>query len=130
MANFVYDELGLTTAAAIHDGDPYTNGLTTAFQNAFEELGGEIVIHKTPTTPDDPSRGVIQGALELCQRHGIDPASLDHLLHGTTIATNAVLERKLPPGALIEATATDPGSVAAPASIEVTSKVISARAKA
>ena len=53
---------------------------------------GEIVIHKTPTTPDDPSRGVIQGALELCQRNGVDPASLDHLLHGTTIATNAVLE--------------------------------------
>ena len=53
---------------------------------------GEIVIHKTPTTPDDPSRGVIEGALELCQRHDIDPGGLDHLLHGTTIATNAVLE--------------------------------------
>ena len=53
---------------------------------------GGIVIHKTPTTPDDPSRGVIEGALELCQRHDIDPGGLDHLLHGTTIATNAVLE--------------------------------------
>lgn len=42
MAEFVYNELGLTTAAAIHDGDPYTDGLATAFTNAFEELGGTV----------------------------------------------------------------------------------------
>jgi branched-chain amino acid transport system substrate-binding protein len=41
----VFDELGLTQVALIHDGDPYTNGLTTAFENAFEELGGTITIH-------------------------------------------------------------------------------------
>ncbi len=44
-ANFVFDNLGLTKVALIHDGDPYTNGLTTAFENAFTELGGEIVEH-------------------------------------------------------------------------------------
>ena len=44
MATFVYNELGLTTAAAIHDGDPYTDGLATAFANAFEELGGTITV--------------------------------------------------------------------------------------
>jgi N-methylhydantoinase A len=53
---------------------------------------GETVIHKTPTTPDDPSRGVVEGAVELCRRVGVDPAGIDHLMHGTTIATNAVLE--------------------------------------
>lgn len=53
---------------------------------------GLVHIHKTPTTLDDPSRGVIDGALELCRRHDVDPAGIDHLLHGTTIATNAVLE--------------------------------------
>ena len=53
---------------------------------------GLIRIHKTPTTPDDPSRGVIDGALELCRRFDVSPGKLDHLLHGTTIATNAVLE--------------------------------------
>ena len=42
MAAFVYNELGLTTAAAIHDGDPYTDGLATAFANSFEELGGTM----------------------------------------------------------------------------------------
>ncbi|HHC08866.1 MAG TPA: branched-chain amino acid ABC transporter substrate-binding protein, partial [Actinobacteria bacterium] len=43
VALFVYEELGLKKAAAIHDGDPYTNGLATAFKDAFEELGGEVV---------------------------------------------------------------------------------------
>ena len=43
MADFVINELGLTKAAAIHDGDPYTEGLASAFVNAFKEMGGEIV---------------------------------------------------------------------------------------
>ena len=42
MAAFVYGELGMTTAAAIHDGDPYTEGLASAFTAAFEELGGTV----------------------------------------------------------------------------------------
>jgi branched-chain amino acid transport system substrate-binding protein len=42
MAQFVFNELGLTSAAAIHDGDPYTEGLATAFADAFEALGGEV----------------------------------------------------------------------------------------
>jgi len=42
MAEFVFEDLGFATAAAIHDGDPYTNGLAQAFADAFEELGGEI----------------------------------------------------------------------------------------
>lgn len=49
-ANFVFNNLSLTKVALIHDGDPYTNGLTTAFENAFVELGGEITIH-TATAP-------------------------------------------------------------------------------
>ena len=42
MAKFVFEELGLTTAAAIHDGDPYTQGLAQAFADAFTALGGEV----------------------------------------------------------------------------------------
>ncbi len=38
-------EQGVTKAAAIHDGDPYTDGLATAFADAFAELGGEVVIY-------------------------------------------------------------------------------------
>jgi len=44
-ARFAYEELGLTTAAGIHDGDPYTEGLVTAFANAFTELGGTVTVH-------------------------------------------------------------------------------------
>ncbi|MGH2528295.1 MAG: branched-chain amino acid ABC transporter substrate-binding protein [Actinomycetota bacterium] len=43
-ANFVFSELGVTKAATIHDGDPYTEGLATAFGKSFEELGGEVVL--------------------------------------------------------------------------------------
>ena len=41
-AKFAYEVLGATTAATIHDGDPYTEGLATAFANSFSELGGDL----------------------------------------------------------------------------------------
>src|SRR5918911_466556 len=53
---------------------------------------GHTIIHKSPTTPDDPSQGVITGVSELCERFGLSRGDIDHVLHGTTIATNAVLE--------------------------------------
>ncbi|MCM2533322.1 hydantoinase/oxoprolinase family protein [Neobacillus pocheonensis] len=49
-------------------------------------------IHKVPTTLDDPSTGVVEGILELCDRQNINRAEIDHVFHGTTIATNAILE--------------------------------------
>ena len=52
----------------------------------------ETAIHKVPTTPDDPSVGAIDGIEALCARLDVDPRKIDHVLHGTTIATNAVLE--------------------------------------
>ncbi len=60
----------------------------------FDTDSNDTAIHKVPTTADDPSRGVMQGVLELCRNVGADPASISHLYHGTTIATNAVLEYK------------------------------------
>ncbi len=43
MARFALEELGVTKAAAIHDGDPYTEGLARVFADSFAEMGGEIV---------------------------------------------------------------------------------------
>lgn len=43
LAHFVFDELGVRSAATVHDGDPYTEGLATTFGDVFENLGGEIV---------------------------------------------------------------------------------------
>ena len=54
----------------------------------------ETLIHKVATTPDDPSLAVMTGIRELCERAGIAPEAIDHVYHGTTIATNAVLEYK------------------------------------
>lgn len=56
----------------------------------------ETVQHrvKTPTTPTDPSVGVLTGVVRICEEAGIAPADLRNILHGTTVATNAVLESK------------------------------------
>ena len=43
-ANFALEVLGVTSAAAIHDGDPYTEGLAQAFADAFEAGGGTITV--------------------------------------------------------------------------------------
>jgi len=49
---------------------------------------------KTPSTPEDQSIGVALGVRQICAKAGIDPADLALILHGTTVATNAVLEGK------------------------------------
>jgi N-methylhydantoinase A len=49
---------------------------------------------KTPSTPADPSQGVLSGVRRICDEAGISPADLQNVLHGTTVATNAVLESK------------------------------------
>lgn len=55
---------------------------------------GEVAIHKVSTTPEDPSRGVMTGVRELCAANDVDPSTIDYVFHGTTTATNAVLENK------------------------------------
>ena len=60
--------------------------------------GGSV---KTPTTPADPSIGLLNGLIQAAERFGFALADIGLLLHGTTIATNAVLERKLARGVLI-----------------------------
>lgn len=49
-------------------------------------------IHKVPTTLEDPSIGVVQGIKELCEKQGIEKKEIRFVFHGTTIATNAILE--------------------------------------
>ena len=59
MAQFAYDELGLTTAAAIHDGDPYTEGLANAFRDSFEGMGGTVVAFTAVSKGDTDMRPVL-----------------------------------------------------------------------
>ncbi len=53
---------------------------------------GRTEVNKVPTTPDDPSDGVSAAVRDLCNRFDVSPGDIDHLLHGTTIATNAILQ--------------------------------------
>ena len=62
---------------------------------------GSVRAWKTPTTPEDPSIGLMQGVKEAAARFGFRLAEVGLLMHGTTIATNAVLERRLARGALL-----------------------------
>ena len=57
-----------------------------------DDEAGAVLVHKLPTTPDDPSRGTVQGIQELTAQAGETPAALDQVFHGTTIATNIVIE--------------------------------------
>ncbi len=75
-------------------------GTFTDFQ-IFDARTGAISSFKTLTTPEDPSVGLMTGLSQAAQRHGFALADIGYLLHGTTIATNAVLERKLATGALV-----------------------------
>ncbi len=49
---------------------------------------------KTSSTPNDPSQGVLEGLRRICRTNNIRPEEITHILHGTTVATNAVLEGK------------------------------------
>jgi N-methylhydantoinase A len=56
--------------------------------------GGAQFRVKTPSTPTDPSQGVLSGVRRICDEAGIAVGDLRNILHGTTVATNAVLESK------------------------------------
>src|SRR3984893_68255 len=64
---------------------------------AIDAAGGASLA-KVPSTPDDPSRGVLDGLTQLASRLQLDRAALlaqtERIVHGTTVATNALLEHK------------------------------------
>jgi N-methylhydantoinase A len=67
----------------------------------FDARDGRVVAYKLATTPEDPSIALVEGIKTAGQRYGFTLSDVGYLMHGTTIATNAVLERKLPAGALV-----------------------------
>jgi N-methylhydantoinase A len=60
----------------------------------FDDGDGRFWRHKTPSTPPDQSTGIMNGVQAICAQAGITPSQVDIFLHGTTVATNAVLEGK------------------------------------
>lgn len=62
---------------------------------------GQRFVEKVPSTPEDQSVGIINGIAQVVRTRGVDVSSLSAFAHGSTVATNALLERKLPRTALI-----------------------------
>jgi branched-chain amino acid transport system substrate-binding protein len=59
MADFAWDELGARSAAAIHDGDPYTEGLAKVFADSFEARGGDLQMFTAVGKGDTDMRPVL-----------------------------------------------------------------------
>jgi len=60
----------------------------------INEESGATFTAKVPSTPEDSSVGVLNGIARICDESGIDPSDVNRVMHGTTVATNAVLTGK------------------------------------
>jgi 5-oxoprolinase (ATP-hydrolysing) len=58
----------------------------------YVDDAGAVRVHKVPSTPADPSQATMDGALEICDLAGMAPAEVDQFFHGTTVATNIIIE--------------------------------------
>ncbi len=60
----------------------------------FNAETGQFWRHKTPSTPHDSSEGILNGVGAITKEAGVAAEEIEYFLHGTTVATNAVLEGK------------------------------------
>ena len=67
----------------------------------FDDENKKIHTTKVSSTPQDQSIGLIEGIRKICAQVGIDYDEISYFIHGTTVATNALLERKGAKTALI-----------------------------
>lgn len=62
--------------------------------SARNVTSGAMVVHKRPSTPGDPSEAILTGFSELRDKIGLANMEVQRFAHGTTVATNALLQRK------------------------------------
>src|SRR5579859_1490042 len=67
----------------------------------LDDTTGHFAVGKALTTPQDPSQAVEAVLLETLERAGIDASDVAQVIHGTTLVTNAIIERKGSPTALL-----------------------------
>jgi N-methylhydantoinase A len=60
----------------------------------LDEREGRVSFHKVASTPHDPSEAIERGIADLLEIHGIAPDKVVHVGHGTTVATNLIIERR------------------------------------
>ena len=67
----------------------------------INENTGEISVGKVPSTPEDPSVGFMNAADRMLLDASVSPDQVEYLVHGTTVATNAIIEKKVAPTGFI-----------------------------
>jgi 5-oxoprolinase (ATP-hydrolysing)/N-methylhydantoinase A len=67
----------------------------------YDGDNASVTLHKRLTTPHDPSEAALLGLSELLEMRGVAHADVSEIVHGTTLVTNAVIERKGAPIGLI-----------------------------
>jgi N-methylhydantoinase A len=60
----------------------------------FDDATGAVTVWKVPSTPDDPSRGIAEGVAQGLLRVGAAPSAVGYFGHGTTVATNALIQHR------------------------------------
>jgi N-methylhydantoinase A len=60
----------------------------------IDERVGDVKFHKVPSTPHDPSEAIERGIAEMLHNHRVAAGCVSHIGHGTTVATNLIIERK------------------------------------
>jgi N-methylhydantoinase A len=78
----------MTSRLGIDVGGTFTDFLL------LNERSGEMRLLKTLSTPEDQSVGILSGIAQLIEETGVPTSEIRHLLHGTTVSTNIVLEAK------------------------------------
>ena len=76
-------------------GGTFTDGVL------LDEVKGTVSIVKVPSTPADSSVGFLHAVDRIIERYNIDPMAVDFLVHGTTVATNSIIEGKIAKTALV-----------------------------
>jgi N-methylhydantoinase A len=59
----------------------------------MDRAGERILNFKTPSTPSDPARAILEGIQQLVELHQVDPADIDYFVHGTTLGVNTLIQR-------------------------------------
>ena len=60
----------------------------------FDDATGRVEVWKVASTPDDPSRGIADGVAEGTSKVDATPAAIGYFGHGTTVATNALIQHR------------------------------------
>jgi N-methylhydantoinase A len=59
----------------------------------FSEESGALVVEKVPSVPADPARGIMDGIARILSSAAAAPSAVGYVAHGTTVATNTLLQR-------------------------------------